>query len=97
MTAISFDSNKKSWVDINGERTDIKIEPSHKDDYFYHIDGTEFVLHCYSGSVCVCDYLGEILTRRGEWVKNIPPLKNIENIEKYVDIYSRNNISWVSE
>ena len=55
------------------KRTDIKIEPSHKDDYFYHIDGTEFV-YIVTLDLFVCDYLGEILTRRGVG-KNIPPLK----------------------
>lgn len=97
MTVISYDPNKGCWVDINGKRPDIKINPDNKNDYFYYLDKPELILHCYSEPILLSDPLGEIINRNGKRIKSIPPLITITGVEKHFSKNSFNNISWISD
>ena len=71
MTRVAFDDNKKAWVDLNGLRNDISIEPD-LHCYYYHLPDTDFVLKAFENESVYGKELGEIITRDGKLVNAIP-------------------------
>lgn len=95
MSRVAFDDKNGVWVDLFGIRSDIKLEKVKKDDYFYHVEGSDLILRCFASECSSDKPLGEIYTLDGVFVENIPPFFNhlfLGDSNNY-----KSNIYWVKD